>query len=181
MNHQPFETWILEESKLSSTEKHELLEHMEKCPKCANLEKNWRMARQYVKTMPAMDAPAGFSNRFQASLAHRRKLQEQRQTRILLISLISSAVAILVTLALFFLPHTSFTSLLINFLGSLLQLINAISQFWLLLTSFIKSAPPSFLITMMLVVSMLISIISVLWVFSFLRITMKGIKVTHEN
>lgn len=181
MNHQPFENWILEENQLSSTEKHDLLEHMEKCPKCASLEKSWRAARQHVKTLPAVDAPAGFSHRFQASLAYRRKLQEQRQTRILLISLVSSAVAILITLALFLLPHTSLTSLMINFLGSLLQLINVISQFWLLVTSIVRSTPPSFLITLMLAVSMLISIISVLWVLSFLRITMKGIKVTHEN
>jgi anti-sigma factor RsiW len=181
MNHQPYETWILDESELSTPQKRELLEHLEKCPKCAGLDKNWNTARMEVKSMPVVSAPVGFSHRFHASLAHRRKLTERQQARVLLISLVSSGVAILITLGIFLLPQTSMISVMVNFVSTLLKLINSITQLWIFLSSIVKTAPTGFLVVVGLFSSLMISLISVAWAFSFYRITMKGVKVTHEN
>jgi hypothetical protein len=181
MNHQPFETWILDESELSQVQKHDLLEHLEICPKCASLEKNWKSARQEIRSMPAVNAPAGFHTRWHASLADRRRAHELQQTRTLLIILVSSAIAILITLGIFLLPHTSMVSLLVSMLTGFMQVVNSISEIWTFITSMLRFAPASFLISVGVIVSLCTSLITIIWVFSFYRITMKGTSVVHEK
>jgi anti-sigma factor RsiW len=181
MNHQPFENWILDENQLSTVQKHEFLEHLEKCPKCAGLEKSWKAARHEVKSMPVVNAPAGFSKRFSASLVNRRKAYEHHQAQVLLISLVSSGIAILITLGVFLLPHTSILSMLISLIAGTLQIVNLITQLWIFLTSLLKAAPTSFLISVGVMVSLFVSMLSVIWAFSFYRITTKGMQIVHEN
>jgi anti-sigma factor RsiW len=181
MNHQPFENWILDENQLSEPQKQEFLSHLEKCPKCAGLEKSWKAARREVKTMPVVAAPTDFSKRFSASLAERRKAHEQHQARVLLISLVSSGIAILITLGVFLLPHTSMISMMITMLTGTLQVLNLISQLWIFLTSLLKAAPASFLISVGVLVSLFVSMLSVVWAFSFYKITTKGMQIAHEN
>ena len=181
MNHQPFENWILDENRLSETQKHDFLEHLEKCPRCARLDKSWKAARREVKTMPVVAAPVDFSKRFSANLVERRKAHERHQARVLLISLVSSGMAILITLGVFLLPQTSMLSMMITMLTGVLQAMNLISQLWIFLTSLLKAAPTSFLISVGVLVSLLVSMLSVIWAFSFYRITMKGMQITHEN
>jgi hypothetical protein len=181
MNHQPFETWILEESELSQVQKQEYLKHLELCPKCASLEKHWKAARQEIKLMPVVEAPSGFAKHWQASLADRRRAHELQQTRTLLIILVSSIVAVLITLGIFLLPHTSMVSLLVSMLTGFMQVVNSISEIWTFITSVVRFAPPSFLISVGVIVSLCTSLISIIWVVSFYRITMKGTSVVHEK
>lgn len=181
MNHQPYETWILEESGLTTAQKRELSAHLEDCQKCTKLEKSWRTARQQVNSMPAVDAPSGFSQRFQASLPLRRRIQELRQARILLISLITTAIAIFIALGIFILPHTSLVSVMIILLGGILKLINSVTQTWLFVSSIVRAVPTGLLIGVIASSSLFISLLAILWTVSFFRITMKGSLVTNEK
>jgi anti-sigma factor RsiW len=181
MNHQPYETWILDEKELIPDQKMDLLEHLEKCPKCSGLEKHWKAARQEVKSMPVVAAPADFSRRFHASLAERRRLLALQQTRVLLISLVSSGVAILITLAVFLLPHTSIVSVMVSLFTTFFKLINSVTSLWIFLSSMLRSAPTGFLVSVGVMISLLVSMVSVLWAVSFYRITMKGMKTVNEK
>mgnify|MGYP000879556234 CR=1 FL=1 len=181
MNHQPFENWILDEYDLTPDDRRKLSEHLEVCPKCMKLEKGWRSARHEVKSMPAINAPADFGKRWQMTLAEKRQKQAQQQTKILLICLISSALAIIITLGVFLLPHTSWITVAVSIVTSLVQFFSTISQLWILMTSIVKSAPTSFLVSLGLLLSFTISLITVFWGISFYRITTKGPILSHEK
>ena len=181
MNHQPFETWILDEHELSPDDRKMLSAHLEICSKCTKLEKGWRAARHEVKSMPVVNAPADFGNRWQSALVEKKRKHAQQQTRILLISLLSSAFAIVVTLGVFLLPHTSWINIAVSLVTGFAQLFDTISQLWIMLTSILKSAPTSFLISLGLLLSFAISLVTVFWAVSLYRITTKGTSLSHEN
>jgi hypothetical protein len=181
MNHQPYENWILDECDLAPDDKRKLIDHLEICPKCAKLEKGWKSARHEVKALSAVDAPVGFSQRWQVELIEKRKRHAQQQTRILLISLVSSASAIAIALGVFLLPQTSWISVMVSFVTGIFHLVNAIAELWIMFTGILKAAPASFLISLGLILSFFISLISILWAVSFYRITMKGTSLSHEN
>lgn len=79
MDHQPFEQWIFEDQKNSAQQSSLLLDHLEQCQDCSNLNQSW-LSIENELTRPVMLAPAaGFSSRFQARLAIRKAEQYQKQ------------------------------------------------------------------------------------------------------
>ncbi len=74
MNHQPFESWLLDDLPLASEQRRELDSHLRTCPRCTALAETGLALRA-----PRMVTPApGFTQRFQARLEARR-LAERRQ------------------------------------------------------------------------------------------------------
>lgn len=124
MNHQPFDTWLLEPNELSADQRKELENHLQTCQECRLLRKSVLRVDQIFKETPITPAPAGFSARFQASLAQRRKKAQQRQVRIAVLILLG---AILVTGGIFFAYFLSQNSLT-KMLGSLIQFISFAPQ-----------------------------------------------------
>lgn len=88
MNHQPFETWLLEETPLTPSQKRELQEHLQVCVSCAALAETGALLRD--RRMVA--APAGFAVRFQERLAARRARQRQRRLWGLLLLAVSGVL-----------------------------------------------------------------------------------------
>jgi hypothetical protein len=99
MNHQPFETWLLEEQRLSPEEKRGLDAHLRECTHCAALAET---GLELHATHMAAPAP-GFSARFQQRLeAHRVAERRKRIWGVILfvvsgLALAGWAVAPLVT------------------------------------------------------------------------------------
>ena len=82
MNHQPFETWLLNEQSLNREELHALQVHMQECSHCTALAEV-NLALKSVK----MVAPAvGFSQRFAARLEVQRA--GERRNRIIGITIL---------------------------------------------------------------------------------------------
>lgn len=90
MNHQPFETWLLDDKYLSATEKRELDSHLRDCRTCSALAETGLALRSAKVTSPA----AGFTLRFQQRLAA-QKVAERRRRLWGLIVLIVSGVGLL--------------------------------------------------------------------------------------
>jgi anti-sigma factor RsiW len=107
VNHQPFETWNLDRSRLQPEQQAELMRHLETCPDCREKYAAWERVQMELKFAPVMNAPAGFSARFQASLEARRAEAQRRQTRNLLGFLGISLLVILILLTIYVLNQTS--------------------------------------------------------------------------
>jgi len=87
MNHQPFDTWLLDDKYLSANEKRELDAHLRTCKYCSALAETGLALRSAKVASPA----AGFTVRFQARLAA-QKIAERRQRLWGLLVLIASGL-----------------------------------------------------------------------------------------
>ncbi len=75
MNHQPFESWLLDDLPLAPEQRRELDSHLRACPRCTALAETGLALRA-----PRMVAPAaGFTQRFQARLEARRVADRRRR------------------------------------------------------------------------------------------------------
>ncbi len=90
MNHQPFESWLLDDKYLSAAEKRELDSHLRDCRTCTALAETGLALRSAKVASPA----AGFTMRFQQRLAA-QKIAERRRRLWGLIVLIASGVGLL--------------------------------------------------------------------------------------
>jgi len=90
MEHQPFETWLLEDTPLAPKDLRRLKQHTAECAACAALQKVNAALRQPVSAAPAL----GFSERFAGRLAAQRQ-REKRRFRLGMLTLAFGASAIL--------------------------------------------------------------------------------------
>jgi anti-sigma factor RsiW len=75
MNHQPFESWLLDELPLAPEQKRELDSHLRTCSRCAAL-----VETGLALHAPRMVSPAsGFTQRFQTRLAARRIAERRKR------------------------------------------------------------------------------------------------------
>ena len=74
MNHQPFETWLLDDKHLTTAEKRELDAHLRECRTCSALAETGLALRS---TRVAVPKP-GFALRFQHRLAEQKALERRR-------------------------------------------------------------------------------------------------------
>lgn len=75
MNHQPFETWLLNEVALDAQQQRELDSHLRSCAYCAALVKTARVLRSVKMAVPAQ----GFATRFQTRLAAEKAADRRRR------------------------------------------------------------------------------------------------------
>lgn len=75
MNHQPFETWLLDDKYLSKTEKRDLDAHLRTCRVCSALAETGLALRSARVISPA----AGFTARFQQRLAVQKVVERRRR------------------------------------------------------------------------------------------------------
>ena len=73
MKHQPFETWILLETKLTAEQNRELQNHLRTCPHCQRLYQSSREIAQLFRTTPAPYPQPGFNTRWKKRLAKREQ------------------------------------------------------------------------------------------------------------
>lgn len=88
MNHQPYETWLLDEPNLSPQDDAALQAHLQTCAQCRLVKTGWESARSRLNNHRMVSPEAGFSQRFTGSLAARRIRQaHQQQVRRLILGL----------------------------------------------------------------------------------------------
>lgn len=75
MNHQPFETWLLDDKHLTTIEKSELNVHLRVCKTCSALAKTGLVLR----SAKVIEPTAGFTLRFQEKLALQKIAQRRKK------------------------------------------------------------------------------------------------------
>jgi hypothetical protein len=82
MNHKQFESWILDEPKLSDSQRADLQRHMAACPKCSQLDTGWQASRKLMEQAPTKTPEPGFSVRWQAFAEKKCQMKVVRRQRI---------------------------------------------------------------------------------------------------
>jgi predicted nucleic acid-binding Zn ribbon protein len=98
MSHQPYETWIADEASLSSEQRRELQQHLQVCPECYQLQLALHAVEDLMLCAPIAAPQAGFSQRWRSHLAERLTEEQRRQTRRMFLTLIISALLVLLVL-----------------------------------------------------------------------------------
>jgi hypothetical protein len=168
MNHRPFEDWLLEDQPLTPEQKRDLQSHLRICTACSAIaESNLALH----STRVASPAP-GFRDRFQTRLAQRRREQRWRQTIGTLI-LVLGGLSLLYWLAgpviqeALSSPAEWITTAVGYFLFVLtsLQVISVASTILLrVIPTFVSPAG-------LVVLSLIVSGVSFLWIISIWRVT----------
>jgi len=100
MNHQPFENWLLSEEPLSDEQSKELLEHLDTCETCCQIDTGWNGVQDLFHTVPEIAPAPGFTMRWQTRLAEQRRKHQQRQSWFFLAATSGIALALLAALGL---------------------------------------------------------------------------------
>ncbi|HAX71645.1 MAG TPA: zf-HC2 domain-containing protein [Anaerolineales bacterium] len=166
MNHQPFESWLLDDKHLTPVEKRDLEAHLRTCKNCSALAVTGLALRSARAAAPA----PGFAMRFQQRLAA-QKVAERRRRLWGLIVLTVSTVSLL---GLFLAPYAlAFVSAPVEWLtaalGYFLFLFTSIQAFGEVLSVFVRMLP-SFLppYVWMVILSGLAGV-GLLWIVSIWR------------
>ncbi len=123
MEHQPFETWLLNDELLKPEQQRDLRRHTAACLQCAALAR----ANLSLRAAPVARPANGFALRFQRRLAAERKIQRRRTSiGLVLLTLVSIGVVLwLMTPAL---PYLSLSpaQLFITWVSALIYLSTAV-------------------------------------------------------
>ncbi|MEN6571810.1 MAG: hypothetical protein ABFD24_08215 [Anaerolineaceae bacterium] len=181
MKHLPYESWILDETPLNEDQQRDLDAHLLTCPVCCNLRDSWQAVRQQIESAPQKQPSPGFSMRWKASLKDRREADEVRQRRLVWIWIASIAAAVLLSLAVIYLPRVSFIQVLISIVESLVGFTSGVSALVKLVTGVLHTVPPYMLVLSSIALSTLLSITIFLWGISIWRMSRKGVTHYEEN
>lgn len=90
MNHQPFETWLLEEEPLTMQQDRELQSHIRTCTSCSAIADS----NLALHSTRLIEPVKGFTDRFQTRLADWRKRQIRRQALGTVVLVLAGVVAL---------------------------------------------------------------------------------------
>jgi cation transport ATPase len=175
MKHQPYESWILDEVPLNEQQKQELEAHLKTCSPCSSLQSSWQEARKQIQSTTVRQPSAGFAMRWQTGLEERRIAEEHRQRQNVWIWIACVSAAVVLALAVIFLPRISFVQILIDMVESLVGLTTAVTVFLRLVTSVFRSISPLTLVLAYLGLSTLLILTVFLWGISIWRMSLKGV------
>ncbi len=173
MEHQPFETWILEDTPLSAAQERELHSHLAGCAACQELRSGWQSARATLRSAAPADPQPGFARRFQSGLAE-RKARQQLQVRRTVLGLSAGALLVGALIVAAFLLRTSPAGILAGLLGTALALLTTITTLQGILRTWLNVLPPSLLLAVWIPLSTGFAILIAGWVFSLWRVSTQG-------
>ncbi len=179
MCHQPFETWILEETKLTQQEQRLLEEHLDGCAQCKQLQNSWQAVHLKLSTTRQVTPAAGFATRWQKTLQN--KLEEERMKQVLQVRRFflflgtANLLALLLLVIFFIIGGGTFNWLsdTINRLSTATQWFDNIKGF---LFALLHITSPALPLTIWIIITTVFSILALIWVVSLWRITFQGVK-----
>lgn len=91
MKHKQYESWILDDAILTTSQKNELRGHLSACKECRQLNESWQRSKQLL-TQSTMKTPAdGFAERWQLTYHKKSQQEKVHRYRISLLSLVAMA------------------------------------------------------------------------------------------
>ena len=163
MNHQPYETWILDDQPTAQKERNELEQHLKDCPDCIRLSESWKRVDKALSNPVVAPAPAYFLRDWKANLAIRKFELERRRKRNLMVLLGSVALVILFILAALLVPGVSIISISVALISSLVALLNTLENLITLIVRSIQQVPPRSLIITTVILSSWFLFATVAW------------------
>jgi hypothetical protein len=142
MSHYPYEEWILSDGTLTPQQAKAVRDHTEKCAQCHQLQKQWQAAKLEIKDEGFASPGAGFTARWQNSLADRRALQQKRSAQRLVLFLVGLAVITLGFWAAYFVSTTSPSDFLALIFSSAARLLIFYQEIKLIVLPVIFRIPP---------------------------------------
>ncbi|OQY28253.1 MAG: hypothetical protein B6I38_09385 [Anaerolineaceae bacterium 4572_5.1] len=162
MNHQPFETWILLETKLTPAQNRELLNHLRTCPQCRRLAQSTREITHLFKTTPTPYPLPGFTTRW------KRRLNQKEQGKKNLITWVTLSALTLTVILTMISFSTQIPSLSEHFPQLLTAFISLTTRWITFITSLQNIFSPLFRVGIKLIPST--------WIFAF-AISLSGITI----
>lgn len=175
MNHQPYETWILEGYEDNPANKKLLEAHLKVCHKCAQLQSSWQKAQHQIKSASMQKAPVNFVPNWQKNLVTFKEKQKRRQAHNLLLSFIGGAVVVLLALGAVLLPKISLISVVVTLASTVVRLVESIKEIWILLMSLLKVAPTTTIIVIAAMLSGWILLAVLAWAASVWKVSVKKV------
>jgi hypothetical protein len=174
MNHQPFETWMIDEVHLSMEQETALQSHLAGCTDCRKLQTGWQLARQAMQAAPMVRPAPGFSQRFSASLAQRRAYEaHRRQVRRLILGLSLGVIATAALLIGVIFAVASPVDLLVQvtgFITSVIVVWNRVSRF------LIAALQQPVVLVIWILLTSGVSLLAFGWLFTLWRISLQGVE-----
>ena len=120
MNHKQFESWILDEPKLSDSQIMDLQKHLAACPKCGQLDTGWQASKKLIKQAALKTPEAGFSVRWQAFAEKKCQMKVVRRQRI---GIFLALLAVFLTSLTYMIASGSFLHMLADIFTSTTSLL----------------------------------------------------------
>lgn len=168
MNHQPFESWLLDDLPLAPEQKRELTSHLRTCSHCTALAETGLALRT-----PRMVSPApGFAQRFQARLAAQRIAERRKRFwGIVIFSLVGMGALVLLAFPLLRGLTASPAEWINVVLGYLLFIFSSVQALTEVGSVFLRVVPGFVPPFVWMVLASALAGMSLLWTVSIWRIT----------
>jgi len=177
MPHQPFEEWLLAAHDLSAAEAAKLEAHLRQCSACRILATGWAEAERRLTAAPLLAPEAGFTERWQATLAAREIAQRRWQAWLVLGLSLAGALALAVllgwqALSALLSPAHAAVGLLQVMVWVAAAVAAAQEVGWVLVRSLAALIPPGLWIALVVGAAALIS----LWLITMSRYAIQGVR-----
>jgi len=175
MNHQPYETWILDDVELTGEQRHQMDTHLKECSDCRRLADGWHSAVKVIRTSPEGTLKAGFTRRFMDSLPERKVRHQRSLARRLFWGLSISAGVVFMTGMGFLLTLNSPITWIVNSDNAVLNFLSTFSVIQSTLQSWLNISPLPLTLLLVLAVLSWFSLIGSAWVFTMWKINQQGV------
>jgi hypothetical protein len=168
MNHRPFEEWLLDDQPLTLEQERDLESHLRICTSCSAIAES-NLALHSIRII----SPApGFKDRFQLRLAQRRREQRWRQIIGTLV-LVLGGIGLLYWLAGPTIQEAlnSPAAWITTVVGYFLFLLTSLQVLGVVSTILLRVVPTFVPPAGLLILGLVVSGVSLLWIFSIWRVT----------
>ena len=175
MEHQPFEAWITQTAPISNGQESTLQAHLQSCAECRKLQAGWQAAHHQIRSSDIASPQAGFSHRFQASLAERRAQQQQMEIRHTLLGFSSAALLLFLVLVGYLFTTSSPVTWLVRGIVVIMGFITGLSTTQHFFLSLFQALPFSISLAIWILVSTGFVVLVAGWLFTLWRVTTQGV------
>jgi len=179
MNHQPFETWLLDHSELTSEQHIQLESHLEECTQCRKLASALQVVEKALAGTSAISPAPGFLDRWRSSLPARRTNQHREESRRLLIGLSGGAALALLVLIVLNSNAESISSLAASLINLYVRTSTIFSQVRNFIFILMNGLPSAFGTIIIVVLTGWLIAGIVLWIYTITH-SRKGV-IHHET
>jgi hypothetical protein len=178
MNHQPFETWIVEGSPLSKTQDKELWDHLSTCNKCNSLNASMQEVERQIKSLPVMRPKIGFTSRWKDLAIERQARALEQQSRRLLYGMAAAAALLLVLVVINLVFNGSPMSWFIGLMETCVETIVGLKVLQNAIFAWIRTVPLTIQLAIWIPITTIFGFLGMTWVIALWRIPTQGVQVS---
>lgn len=177
MNHQPFETWIIEGSPLSTSQDKDLKDHLLTCQKCSLLSTSLTAVEKQIRTLTASSPKPGFTNRWKALAVERQARALEQQSRRFLYGIVILTITLLVMVLLYAVLKGSPMGWLVGFMQTGVEAVVNLRQIQHTINTWMQIVPLPIQIAIWVPIATAFCLLGLTWVITLWRIPTQGVQV----